>query len=121
MVTVQVCKDFWSTQEACADVSIFYFQGIVVERAALLGTSEGGVSASLTRAVRVGSQGTDSGSALHRAVNTVYFKSRDIPAGFLRLKDIMLKTQRKCKIKNTENLAKISKLNVKIHFNHPMV
>ena len=44
----------------------------------------------------------------HHAVNTVYFKSHDISAGFLRLKDIKLKTQRKCHGQNAINQADVS-------------
>ena len=49
----------WQSQGylACAGVGIFHFQGPVVERAALLGTSEGGGSTSSTRAAEVAGQG----------------------------------------------------------------
>ena len=56
----------------------------------------------------------------HRAVNTVYFKSCDISAGFLRLKDIKLKTQRKCHGQNAENPAEMSRLSLKTHFNYTL-
>ena len=52
-------------------------------------------------------------TSIHRAVNTVYFKSCDISAEFLRLKDIKLKTQQKCHRQNAENPAEMSRLSLK--------